>query len=138
MSCELVRLFLAKKFMPRFVLLFHDCPTKSPRESHWDFMLESGTVLRTWALSANPASVDVGKDGIEAEQIDDHRLAYLEYEGPISNGRGSVVRVDAGQFELKSETECELVLELFGERLRGSWNLTRSSTATTHWLLRWI
>ncbi|HEV2971076.1 MAG TPA: DNA polymerase ligase N-terminal domain-containing protein [Pirellulales bacterium] len=67
---------------------------------HWDLMLESGAALRTWALAAEPASDIL----IAAEQLPDHRLAYLDYEGPISGDRGTVIRWDAGHFELLSET----------------------------------
>ena len=38
--------------MPRFVVLRHD----APRGLHWDFMLEIGPVLATWALDREPGS----------------------------------------------------------------------------------
>lgn len=34
-----------------------------------------------------------------AERIADHRRIYLEYEGPLSGGRGEVSRVARGAFE---------------------------------------
>jgi DNA ligase D-like protein (predicted 3'-phosphoesterase) len=121
--------------MPRFVLLFHESPAESSRESHWDFMVETGGVLRTWALTANPAMIDVDQGDIAAEQLPDHRLDYLEYEGPISQGRGRVEQVDAGQFEVLSETEFELALNLTGEKLNGEWSLIRDPSAEPdHWL----
>jgi hypothetical protein len=67
---------------------------------HWDLMLESGDVLHTWALAAEPAP----NLPIAAEQLPDHRLIYLDYEGPISGNRGTVTRWDAGRFEVLSET----------------------------------
>src|SRR5687768_6367400 len=42
--------------MPRFVLLYHECPPDYVRESHWDFMLEAAGVLRTWAVAKLPRS----------------------------------------------------------------------------------
>jgi len=33
----------------------------------------------------------------QAERISDHRAFYLDYEGPISEGRGEVIRVAAGE-----------------------------------------
>ena len=73
--------------MPRFVILEHDHPVL-----HWDFMLEAGDVLRTWRLSAPPIRGAI----VAAERIGDHRRLYLDYEGPVSDGRGNVVRWDAG------------------------------------------
>ena len=70
--------------MPRFVVLEH----VRPEDRHWDLMLESGDALATWALKHSPDSAQP----IAAEQLPDHRLAYLDYEGPISGGRGAVTR----------------------------------------------
>lgn len=125
--------------MPRFVLLFHEYPPKSVRPSHWDLMLESAGVLRTWALSANPVIRDLHEMEIAAVKLPDHRLEYLDYQGPISAGRGEVARVAAGQFEILSETEFELVLEISSKTLAGQWKLSSTSPASTdHWLLRRI
>jgi hypothetical protein len=125
-----------KFIMPRFVLLFHECPAETNRESHWDLMLESEGILRTWALAENPAQEFVAGEGIVAKQLPDHRLAYLDYEGPISNDRGSVSRVEAGQYELRSESAHEIVLELSSKLLHGLWRLSRTALAEPdHWLL---
>lgn len=75
--------------MPRFVILEHDWPTP-----HFDLMLETGATLRTWRLHRLPTSEHVN----EAIRIADHRLEYLTYEGPLSRGRGSVRRVQAGEY----------------------------------------
>ena len=49
-------------------------------------------MLKTWACREPPqAGVE-----IPCEALADHRLAYLDYEGPISGGRGSVTRWDRG------------------------------------------
>ncbi len=82
--------------MPRFVVLRHETPPGHERPTHWDFMLEAGGVLRTWALAEAPCR---GR-AIAAEELAEHRLAYLEYEGDVSGGRGSVVRWDAGTYEV--------------------------------------
>ena len=96
--------------MPRYVILEHDWP-----EKHWDFMLETGAVLLTWKLTGAP------KPGVDipAEKSVDHRLMYLDYEGPISGGRGSVSRWDGGTFETLIEQENRRVIRLQGERLQG-------------------
>ncbi len=96
--------------MPRFVILEHDHPSL-----HWDLMLECGSALRTWRLMAPPHVGEV----IDATAVFDHRLHYLEYEGPISGGRGRVVRRERGTFTAHIEDQQLLVVRLKGERLRG-------------------
>ncbi len=75
--------------MPRYVILTHDHP-----KLHWDFMLEWGGALRTWRLMQELSLGD-----IPAEPLPDHRIAYLDYEGPISGNRGTVTRWDSGDYE---------------------------------------
>jgi hypothetical protein len=82
--------------MPRFVVLEHDHPVL-----HWDLMLEAGDVLQTWRLTAAP---EIGSNLNDATALDDHRLAYLDYEGPVSGNRGRVRRWDAGVFEEESDS----------------------------------
>ncbi len=94
----------------RFVILEHDHPQR-----HWDFMVEAGDALRTWRLLAEPLP---GRC-VLAEASFDHRKAYLDYEGPVSGGRGTVVRWDAGTLEISEETPERLTMGLAGGRLRG-------------------
>jgi hypothetical protein len=102
--------------MPRFVILTHDHP-----KLHWDFMLEQEGALRTWRLAQEPDS----SDSIEAEQLADHRIAYLDYEGPVSGGRGEVRCWDRGHFEVIEWTTSRLVTRLSGTRLKGIASLDR-------------
>src|SRR5690348_2558350 len=82
-------------WMPRFVVLLHETPAGYARRNHFDLMLESNGVLLTWAIPELPTT-----DGsVAAERLPDHRLMYLDYEGPVSRDRGSVQRVDGGEFE---------------------------------------
>lgn len=75
----------------RFVILHH----ASPRGDHWDLMLENEEALTTWALPPQT----LGEAFVcTAAPLPEHRLAYLEYEGPVSGNRGSVRRVDAGSY----------------------------------------
>jgi hypothetical protein len=96
--------------MPRFVLLEHDHPTL-----HYDFMIEWGSVLRTWRLGGIPSEAA----SIPAEPLPDHRTAYLDYEGPVSGDRGTVSRIDRGEFEILAESRTSLELSLQGERIIG-------------------
>ena len=90
--------------MPRYVILFHQLPQSDARSSHWDFMLEQNDMLRTWALYDEPV---VGHSCI-AVQLADHRTAYLDYEGPVSGGRGRVTRWDLGTYRLGFESADKL------------------------------
>lgn len=115
--------------MPRFVLLRHECPPGYVRPSHWDLMLESGGALRTWALLELPAR---GR-AVEAEALGDHRLAYLEIEGELSGGRGTVNRDDAGTYEIMAESEKRLTIVVYGEKLNGRLALERIDAAGQRW-----
>lgn len=96
----------------RFVVLRHDHPFL-----HWDLMLEVDGVLRTWRLSAEPDTLEP----IPAEPLPDHRLAYLEYEGPVSGNRGRVDRWDAGVYEWIDPGEPRFTLA--GGRLVGTFRI---------------
>ena len=95
--------------MPRFVILEHDHPVL-----HWDLMLEKGEVLQTWRLAKPPEKGLL----IAAEKSFDHRLFYLDYEGPVSQDRGSVKRWDSGSYQ-QVEQNSFVQWEFFGERLTG-------------------
>ena len=95
--------------MPHFVVLEHD----SPRGLHWDFMLESGGALLTWELPRPPDAAPL----IPAKRLHDHRLAYLEYEGPLSDGRGCVTRWDQGTYTIQTHSHNTWAVELSGGKL---------------------
>jgi hypothetical protein len=102
--------------VPRFVILEHDHPVL-----HWDLLLETGPVLRGWRLLELPrAGV-----AIAAEVTFDHRLIYLDYEGPVSGNRGTVRRWDEGTYELEVDSADELNFRLTGQRVAGTARLRR-------------
>ncbi len=115
--------------MPRYVVLHHETPAGYPRKTHFDLMLEHNGVLRTWAIEKMP----VENESVTAEQLADHRLTYLDYEGPISGNRGRVSRVADGQYEIKAESATEITVELHGEKLCGTLRLTRDEMKTHLW-----
>ena len=104
----------------RFVLLRHETPGSEAislgnhRDSytgqrqritsgrHWDLMLEDGLSLLTLAFEELPAPVMPGQtrspNSWPAKRLADHRPLYLDYEGPVSQNRGNVFRVAAGNF----------------------------------------
>ena len=100
--------------MRRYVILTHDHPFL-----HWDLMLEVEGALRTWRLSSPPEP----QLEVAAEPLGNHRLAYLDYEGPVSGDRGYVTRWDAGVVEWLSDDANLLCVRLSGEKLNGELTL---------------
>ena len=96
--------------MRRYVILTHDHPFL-----HWDLMLEADGGLRTWRLASPPAAGVT----LVAEPLATHRVAYLDYEGPVSGERGSVNRWDAGTFDWERDDADEVAVTLHGERYHG-------------------
>ena len=117
--------------MPRFVILRHEIPPGHDRGTHFDLMLERGGVLRTWSLPEMPTAGSI----IHAEALSDHRLAYLEYEGPVSGNRGSVQRVDEGEYEIIEDSDTVLQIQISGKELRGKLRLRRGESDSLAWLV---
>lgn len=115
--------------MPRFVILRHEPSAGGQQRPHWDLMLQSGDVLRTWALAEAPAA---GRT-IAAEALADHRTAYLDYEGPISGDRGAVTRWDAGTCQWERDASREIVVRLDGCAISGTVTLTRTDGTSPMW-----
>jgi hypothetical protein len=105
----------AEASVPQYVILAHDHPAP-----HWDFMLETERGLRTWRLNALP----VTGGSVAAEEIDVHRRAYLDYEGPVSRERGTVARWDRGIFDGNADGPDQVDVRLRGETLEGTITLT--------------
>ncbi len=90
----------------RFVVLLHQPGIASKRDAkpHYDWMFEADDQLLTWAT----APMDPGIESIQindpivisCEPLPPHRLAYLEYEGEVSGGRGWVTRLLTGRYTL--------------------------------------
>ena len=76
-------------------------------------MFEREGVLWTWALEADPRQDQV------AERLADHRMAYLDYEGPISGDRGTVTRWDAGEYAIQNHSHNRIVVRLSDGQLMG-------------------
>jgi hypothetical protein len=117
--------------MPRFVILRHEMPPGHDRGTHFDLMLEQKGMLRTWSLPELPAAGKV----IQAEALPDHRLAYLECEGPVSRNRGSAYRVDEGEYEIIEDSGALLQIQISGKGLRGALLLRRGEGSSSAWLV---
>jgi hypothetical protein len=121
--------------MPRYVLLYHECPPGYERPSHWDLMLEADGKLRTWALSRLPRGWEVARahtatqfpscptlaaeDSVFFEKLADHRIDYLHEEGQLSGNRGEVRRIDSGMYEIVAEDSKTWAIALTGGILQG-------------------
>ena len=110
----------------RYVILHH----QANGGEHWDLMLEHGEVLLTWQLLREP--VDASSLPIPARRIQDHRKAFLTYEGPLRQDRGQVRRMDQGTVGFVQFTDAELIFDLRGGRLTGRFRLRR---ANDNWIL---
>jgi hypothetical protein len=112
--------------MPRFVLLRHEMP----HGVHFDFMLETAGVLKTWTLPEMPQK-DVE---FACTALPDHRIAYLDYEGPVSGDRGTVHREDRGEYSLEQQDETTWIIRATGEKIAGKVVLRHSTDETDQWL----
>ena len=98
---------------------------------HWDFRLEHGGVLWSWAVRRGP-SLDPA-DKRMAAHVEDHPLDYANFEGTIPDGQygaGTVELWDRGTWEpLDDPDEAmrkgEIRFVLHGQRLRGRFTLVR-------------
>jgi hypothetical protein len=137
--------------MPHFVLLFHVCPNNFERPSHWDLMLEAGDRLRTWALAELPRAWHVARahtaalqpncpplatrNEVSALELNRHRRAYLDYEGPVSGNRGRVVRIDGGTYSVMRESSRLCAVKLAGSVVQGTIELQQVTPGAHEWTL---
>lgn len=125
--------------MTRFVLLYHECPPGYIKPSHWDFMLEFDGVLWTWELRELPAAwrgekSEASTESLPATRLADHRIKYLDYEGPLSGHRGSVSRVASGSLEMIAAEAERVAVRLDSEMYCGEVQLTATSQRG-HWMI---
>jgi len=100
---------------------------------HYDFRLEIGGVLKSWAVPKGP-SMDPADKRL-AVMVPDHPLVYIDFEAVIPEGHygaGPVVVWDAGEFvpidtdDLAASVEKgRLSFELRGKRLKGNFALAQ-------------
>lgn len=137
--------------MPRFVLLYHDCPLHYQRPSHWDLMLEESDLLRTWALETLPRQwaaahartahaysncpSNAAGNEVAAEQLGEHRRVYLEFEGQLTGDRGAVIRIAAGTYVSEAKSSGRWQLSLSGDTLSGAIALQRTNPNGVSWRL---
>jgi bifunctional non-homologous end joining protein LigD len=114
----------------RFVIQKH-----AASHLHFDLRLEYDRAFRSWAVPKGP-SLDP-KDRRLAMEVEDHPLAYGDFEGTIPKGQyggGTVMIWDRGYWapekgfekinEALAKGELKFVME--GERMHGSWVIVRT------------
>jgi bifunctional non-homologous end joining protein LigD len=115
---------------------------------HYDFRLEVGGVLKSWAVPKGlPARVGDKRLAMETE---DHPLEYIDFEGTIPAGEygaGTVVIWDRGTYRGLTRRDDkpvsaddalghgQLELHLEGKKARGNYLLKRMGATGRKWLL---
>lgn len=112
---------------------------------HYDFRLEMGGVLKSWAVPKGPSLNPADKR--LAMMVADHPLEYIDFEGIIpegSYGAGPVVVWDHGTYGMSEAglPEAQLAAGKFafilrGQKLKGAFALARFARGETgkEWLL---
>ena len=105
----------------RFVIQKH-----AATNLHYDFRLEMGGTLKSWAVPKGlPAELGVKR---AAFAVEDHPIGYLKFEGTIPEGQyggGTVMVWDIGTYELLGGDYAagSLKLMLHGKKLNGEWHM---------------
>jgi DNA ligase D-like protein (predicted 3'-phosphoesterase) len=127
----------------RFVIQKHDAT-----RLHYDFRLEAGGVLKSWAVPKGPSTRPADKR--LAVMTEDHPLAYERFEGVIPEGAyggGPVIVWDRGRYINLTTEHGRLIpladgirrghirFWLHGRKLNGGWSLIRMGREPKQWLL---
>jgi DNA ligase D-like protein (predicted 3'-phosphoesterase) len=107
--------------MPLFVIQEHHA-----RTHHFDFRLEKDGVFKSWAVPKGLPE----KAGIKrlAVQVEDHDLAFGDFEGTIPEGQygaGTVAVWDRGEFSADEWLPDRIVVTLHGQMLQGRFQMIR-------------
>lgn len=130
---------------PRFVVQQHDATSM-----HYDFRLEAGGVLKSWAVPKGPP-LEAGEKRL-AMPTEDHPLDYEGFEGVIPEGEygaGPVIVWDTGIYENRTRDSSgrqvdvaeavergHVKVALNGRKLRGGYSLNRmGGSGRERWLL---
>jgi bifunctional non-homologous end joining protein LigD len=107
------------------------------RRLHYDFRLERGGVLKSWAVPKGiPASPE---EKHLAVMVEDHPLSYASFEGEIPEGQygaGKVIIWDNGTYNAKVWTDKMIEVILDGKKLKGRYALVPLKRAgEKNWLI---
>ena len=98
---------------------------------HYDFRLELGGVMLSWAVPRGP-SYDPREKRM-AIQVEDHPISYNTFEGtipPRQYGAGTVIIWDRGTWEPVGDPRAglaagKLLFNIHGQKMAGLWELVR-------------
>jgi DNA ligase D-like protein (predicted 3'-phosphoesterase) len=129
---------------PIFVIQKH-----AARQLHYDFRLQVGRTLKSWAVPKGP-SLNPG-DKRMAAGVEDHPLGYAKFEGVIPKGEygaGTVMVWDTGTYRnitkkddkklpiTKALKRGHIAIYLDGKKLKGGYALSRIAKGKRpRWLL---
>jgi DNA ligase D-like protein (predicted 3'-phosphoesterase) len=107
--------------LPRYLIQKHQA-----RRLHWDLRLEERGVLASWAIPKEPPA----EEGVRrlAVKVEDHPLAYGDFEGTIPEGEygaGQVEIWDKGVYALVEESPAKRIIDIQGRRLSGLYALIK-------------
>jgi DNA ligase D-like protein (predicted 3'-phosphoesterase) len=101
---------------------------------HYDFRLEAGRVLKSWAIPKGPSMSPSYKR--LAIQVEDHPIEYRDFEGvipPAEYGAGTIMVWDFGTYKMLEGKDPETMIQkgnikfyLEGKKLRGGFALIRT------------
>jgi bifunctional non-homologous end joining protein LigD len=119
------------------------------RNLHYDFRLEIGAVLVSWAVPKGPSKDP--KVRRLAVHVEDHPLDYLLFEETLPEGEygaGEVIVWDFGEFEMVGPEGSDAAASLhdgimrfalYGTKLRGQWTIVKTRMGNgkrENWLLQ--
>lgn len=104
------------------------------RRLHYDFRLELDGAMKSWAVPKGPSYDPAVKR--MAVQVEDHPIAYNQFEGTIPEGQygaGKVIIWDEGTWTPVSDPrkgyqDGHLKFDLHGTKMQGRWALVRMKT----------
>jgi bifunctional non-homologous end joining protein LigD len=103
---------------------------------HWDFRLERGGVLVSWAVPKGlPTDPDTNHLAVHTE---DHPIEYASFAGEIPAGEyggGAVTIWDRGTYECEKWTDREVKVVLHGGRVSGRYVLFKTGSRDRDWMM---
>lgn len=129
----------------RFVVQKHEAS-----HLHYDFRLEIGGVLVSWAVPKGP-SADPSERRL-AVHVENHPLDYINFEGTIPEGEyggGTVMVWDTGTYHVEGNDDSQennalmqtqladgsIKIIIDGQKLKGAWHMVKMKGDDKNWLL---
>lgn len=117
---------------------------------HYDFRLEIGGVLVSWAVPKGPSADP--SDRRLAVHVENHPMDYLHFEGTIPAGEyggGTVMVWDTGTYHTEGNEDIKkddslmqkqiedgsIKIVLEGTKMKGAWHLVKMKGDQKNWLL---